>query len=122
MPFNQVLRFGTWFGFVWFMGRAVGTVVGCSGWVFFSVCADGSHFAPPRYRLPRGSERAIRSSIVMLLNKCVDLVRSLGSGGSWEGLWGPLLGIRAGYAPMVLSVLPQGTVSPGALRGWLRAH
>ena len=29
--------------------------------------------------------------------KCANLVIGLGSGGSWEGLWGPLLGVRARY-------------------------
>ncbi len=44
--------------------------------------------------------------------KCVDSVLGLGSGGSWEGLWGPLLGIRAGYfESMRRRFLPQGTVS-----------
>ena len=33
----------------------------------------------------------------MPLIKCANLVIGLGSGGSWEGLWGPLLGIRARY-------------------------
>ncbi len=33
----------------------------------------------------------------MPLIKCVDSVLGLGSGGSWEGLWGPLLDIRAKY-------------------------
>ena len=28
---NLMLRFGTWYGVGWFMGGAVGTVVGCPG-------------------------------------------------------------------------------------------
>ena len=33
----------------------------------------------------------------MPLIKCVDSVLGLGSDGSWEALWGSLLGIRARY-------------------------
>ena len=49
--------------------------------------------------------------------KCVDLVFRLGSGGSWEGLWGPLLGIRARCFECMRRRFslrtPHGAVSPG---------
>jgi hypothetical protein len=89
---NQMRRFGTWFGFGWFMGGAVGIVVWYSGPGILSARINGFHCVPPRRSLPRGSERVIRSSIVMRSIKCVDSVLGLGSGDSWEGLWGPLFG------------------------------
>ena len=66
-----------------------------SGLGILSVCVDGSYCIPPRHSLPRGFERAIMSSIVMPPIKCANSVLGLGLCGSWEGLWGPLLGIRA---------------------------
>ena len=75
----------------------MGTVVGYSGYVILSACVDGSHCVSPWRSLPRGLERVSRSSIVMPSIKYDDSVLGLGSGVSWEGLWGPLLGIRARY-------------------------
>ncbi len=74
-------RFGTWFGFGWFVGGAVETLVLVFGLGILSACTDGSDCVPPRYSLPRGSERVIRSSIVMRSIKCFDSVLGLGSGG-----------------------------------------
>ncbi len=46
----------------------------------------------PKAQSPSGSERAIRSSIVMLPINYDDSVLGLGLGGSWEGLWGTIVG------------------------------